>query len=348
MANRKYGSHDRRQIVSKASDPGSRKMNELPPHRVLCGSTLYRFEDRSLHIGHSSGFFSNVTVTLLALCDLLNDGLEVEQIHYRYSFATYRGAEQPIYDHDLYPEYFALNRSMRLPDPLPRRFVDHHGLYDELDYKCLNMLVRRYFTPSPRINDIVSGWETKYGFDGSKTIGVCYRGTDKQREVTLAQPSAFLEATRRIVQSHPECRVLIQTDQLQVRDLFLREFGDCCWYLEEMPVTGGGFALQHLSSSERGVDRFIFGQRIVATALMLSKCAHLVNHTGNMGFWIALLRGHYGSAIQFGPGGRILTPVRRRWHNARNEFLRYVNYYSRPANVIDKMRRMLVGLFRGT
>jgi hypothetical protein len=295
-----------------------------PAHRVLGHYALYRFEDRSLHLGWHSGFFSNNTVALWSLCELLKDRLVVDRIHYLFGFSAYRNCDQPIYEYDLYPDYFTPDSAVTLPDPQLIRFVNHHGLYHELNHEWLNPLLNRYFSPSEGIRRIVDAWKVKYRFDGSRTIGVCYRGTDKGTEVKLADPRAYLNVTRNLLKKHPDYRVMIQTDQQQVRDLFLREFGDCCWFIEELPVTSGQASLAHISTRERGVDRHQFGLRILASALLLADCNQLVNHTGNMGLWIALFRGHREHAVQFGATGRLSTPFRRRWHHRRRALTRCV------------------------
>jgi hypothetical protein len=301
-----------------------------PAHRLVGHYAIYRRADASLHLGWNSGFFSNNTTALWSICDLLKQGLPVEKVEYRFCFSAYRSLAQPIYEYDLYPDYFTPDFTIDLPDPAFLSRVNHHGYYHDLEFGWLTPLLKRYFTPSERVRQILSQWREKYHFDPTRTIGVCYRGTDKGTEVRLAQPRKYLELARQLLQRHPDHRILIQTDQAQVRDLFVREFGSACWYLDEMPVTQGDDSLAHLSTAERGVDCYEFGLRILATTLLLSECDQLINHTGNLGLWIALFRGHHQGAWQFGATGKLCTEARRRWGERRRAWLQFLRDCRRP------------------
>jgi hypothetical protein len=293
-------------------------------YRVLSQFALYRYVDRSLHLGWNAGFFSNNTVILWAICDLLRDRLPIDSIQFRFCFSAYRSPEQSLYQYDLYPDYFTQDSAIRLPDRPIARSVHQHGLYYDLDFDWLNPVLQRYFSPALGIRQLVTALKAKYHFDGRRTIGVCYRGTDKGSEVRLAQPREYLKLTQRLLKRHSDCRVLIQTDQEQVRDLFLRELPEQSWFIEEMPVTSGSTSLADVSDCDRGVDRYEFGRRILATALLLAECDYLVDHTGNMGLWLALFRGHHDNLYQFGATGHLSTPLRRRlsrWRRALPDIL---------------------------
>jgi hypothetical protein len=307
-------------------------------YRTVRSFALYRTDDRSLHLSANSGFFSNNTVGLRSLCDALRAGLVVDRIYYLFCFGDYRTSEQPIYEYDLYPDYFTHNPEVWLPDPGEIGFIPHHGYYSNLGYNWLNPLLHRYYSPAPRVREIVADWKSKYGFDSGRTIGVFYRGTDKGTEVKLARPRAYLDLTRTLLKRHPDYRVLIQTDQQQVREMFVDELGDRCWYIEEMPVTRGQSSVAHLSVDERGLDSYQFGLRILAATLLFSECAQIVNYTGNMGLWVALYRGHWNNAWQFGATGKLCTPFRQRLHRQRQIILQFLNDCRHPHRLIDKIQ----------
>jgi len=256
----------------------------------------------TLCCGHNAGFFSNCTVTLWNLAEVLQAGQPWPQrIDFSRAFSAYRS---PLGEGaDLYPVFFEPPRTA-MPDGrrrLPR--VKHHGLYRFVPYGSLAPIMEHYFRPSVAVRSLEQHLIERHGIDLARTIAVVYRGTDKVAEVRLAEPEAYLAQTRTLLARHPAHRVLIQTDERAVRDLFCETFGDRCFFLPEMPVSGGGIAVHDLADEALQMHRTDFGALLVAVTHLLSRAAIVVNHTGNMALWICLWRGHCRGVEQFDDTG---------------------------------------------
>ncbi|WP_156815457.1 hypothetical protein [Pseudanabaena sp. PCC 6802] len=167
--------------------------------------------------------------------------------------------------------------------------------------------MQKYFNLSSHILDIQSALIEKYKFDPAKIIAVVYRGTDKYQEVNLANPQLYLNKAEAILKQNTGFKVLIQTDQKQVRDLFIDRFGEQCLFFEEMSVTEGKIGLHLLDEDCLGLNKFEFGKTILAVTHLIAKCKFIVNHTGNMALWICLFRGNARNMFQFDRKGNFVS-----------------------------------------
>jgi hypothetical protein len=279
----------------------------VPGPMELGDRGLYDIQDGTLVCRHDSGFFSICSVALRNVAEVLQrTGRLPRRIDFSRTFKAFRNTEQSRSAADMYPVFFAAGPAGSAAEAsrLPR--VKHHGLYQRIDHRAFAPVLRRYFQPSPHARAIQSQWIDRYRIEPGRTIAVVYRGTDKGTEVALASPEAYVEQTRAILGRHPDFRILIQTDELAVRDLFVGEFGSRCFFIEDLPVSGGRVVVHDLDDAALGLDRGEWGVMLVAVTELLSRMAHVVNHTGNMALWICLWRGHCRGVAQFAQSGRLV------------------------------------------
>jgi hypothetical protein len=273
----------------------------------LSHAGLYSVQDGTLFCGHQSGFFSTCSVTLWHIAEVLERTGEMpRRIDFSRAFRWFRNAEQTRDACDMYPLFFrpgAVDATRGLTW-LPR--VRYHGLYRWIDYRRFGLVMERYFQPSEKARAFQSQWIARYGIDPDKTIAVVYRGTDKSTELALASPRAYVDQARKILERHPDFRILIQTDELSVRDLFVEEFGSRCFFIDAMPVSRHGVVVHELDDASLQRDRGEFGVMLVAVTELLSRAAFVVNHTGNLALWVCLWRGHSRGVVQFDSTGGLV------------------------------------------
>lgn len=267
----------------------------------------YNLRDGTLFCSFQSGFFSTCSVTLWHIAEVLKRTGEMpRRIDFTQAFRWFRNAEQTSEASDMYPLFFSPGAvdATRGLTWLPR--VRYHGLYCWIDYQRFNLVMQRYFQPSDKARAFQSKWIARYGIDLAKTIAVIYRGTDKSTELALASPLAYVDRARTILERHPDFRILIQTDELAVRDLFAEEFGSRCFFIEDMPVSRLGVVVHELDDAALQRDRGEFGVMLVAVTELLSRAAFVVNHTGNLALWVCLWRGHSRGVVQFDSTGGLV------------------------------------------
>ncbi len=228
---------------------------------------------------------------------LHNSGITPTGLSIRKGFAAWRTPE--LIEKDLYPFLFRTDASCAIPADVKVRKFDHHARYGRLRLDLLTPFIHRWFLPAAPVVEYGESLLRSSNLNPDKTIVVLYRGTDKSSEVYLARPEEYLAQAIRLLHENPDFRVLIQTDQEQVRDLFVRELGPRCFYFPELPVTSGTKVLHQLSQSELPLSRLQFAQSLIAVCQIVSTCRHLINHTGNMALWSVLYREHTRHMLQF-------------------------------------------------
>jgi hypothetical protein len=152
-------------------------------------------------------------------------------------------------------------------------------------------------------NEIVN----KYQIDFDNTIGVCYRGTDKRKEVVVADPSEYVECVKKIIKNNPTMRVMIQTDQTQARDLFLNSFGNKCFFIEEMTTTESDKAIHFVVPENKKLD---LAKTLEVSVRILSKCKYVVNCCSNVAWAISGYRGNAIGMWQFDYKGELVEPYK--------------------------------------
>lgn len=285
-------------------------MNTILPHE-----NTYSKESNTLHCNWNYGFFSNCSVTLWGLIDLYNTHIMPDHIDFSGGFSYYRSKSQIKDRTDLYNIFFATDTDLDIEYSGVISKHDHHGIYGNYDYENYGRFIRKYFRPSKAIDLLQNQLSKAYNICFEETIVVYYRGTDKQIEVDCADPSHYLAATENILKTAPESRILIQTDQQQVRDMYLKHFGHRCFYFHELPVTKSNTGI-HVSLAESRVKSHDFAMLFLAVTGLMSKCKHILVHKGNVPAWICLLRGHAVGVTQIDPE-ELLYPVRRSYHIQR-------------------------------
>ncbi len=262
--------------------------------------TRAHVDDRTnqISITHSQGFFSNCTVTLWALTRLYPSE--------RFMKVDWRCQDQWRNDDqvgkNLFDLYFHPNRYLDTHALANLPPINHHGVYRDLRFDKLTPYMENYFVPSERVREKMDELVRKYKIDYSNTIGVCYRGTDKFTELVPVPPHYYVDEIRRLIKKNPRLRVLLQTDQEQVRDIFMRDLGERVFYLSELPVTKSLIGAHKISREDRGISNFEFGITLIAVVNILAKCRYVVTHTGNVSLWIYLYRGNASNTCQLRPG----------------------------------------------
>lgn len=127
----------------------------------------------------------------------------------------------------------------------------------------------------------------KYNVNLETTLAVCIRGTDKSKEIKLASTQTWIDKTKEYLNKYSIDRILIQTDETEVKDTFQREFGEKCFFFEELETTSTKVVMHHVYADTQKTE---FIKNIDVACRVISKCKYLISHTGNMGCAIIYYR----------------------------------------------------------
>ena len=254
-------------------------------------------EKNRLDVIANEGFFANCWVTLWSLTRT-------------YPSARYMKVNWTAQDlwrnndqagKNLFDLYFHPNSDLDTHALANVPHIYPHGVYRDLEFDKLNPYISNYFAPSEIVRNKINDLVNKYKIDYDNTIGVWYRGTDKFTELTPVPPRYYVAEIQRLIRKNPRLRVLLQTDQEQIRDIFVREFGEQVFYLSELPVTKSLIGIHHISTEERGTSNFEFGTTLLAVINIVAKCRYVVTYTGCIGLWTYLYRGNAQNTCQLRP-----------------------------------------------
>lgn len=270
-----------------AHDEGSKPLRSAGDKRGY-------FVDNTFHLTHDAGFFSMCSVGLAELC---REKTPTSAVFANKAFSNFgKDTGKNPWDFYFRQPREDISAPFSEKNPFGRR-LRHHSDYTTLPLKRVRQHMARYFYPGDEVKRIEAELVAKYAIKPSRTITVCYRGTDKGTEIAIADPEVYLEKTRALLKRHPRSRVLVQTDQSQVRDFLMNNLGDCAFYIDEMPVTETSTAIHQVINQHQQVS---FGQTLLAAVLIMASTKHLVTHTGNMALWTVLYRGHVRGVTQLG------------------------------------------------
>jgi hypothetical protein len=142
---------------------------------------------------------------------------------------------------------------------------------------------------------LVSALTEKYQIISDETIALNYRGTDKHTEIKIWPPEDYWSELQPLIDANPNCRILIQTDQRQVREYFVEKLGSRCFFFDELPVTEGDLGIHKILDT----SKMTFGLYLLAMVIIMARCKYLITHTGNVAYWTLLYRGNSNNVRQF-------------------------------------------------
>lgn len=250
-------------------------------------SNIYISFMNLLKITHNAGFFSCFSKRLEGIVWFFNTYKHLpDHVDSSEQFSLYKENDSD----DLAPLYFK-DRDTSLTYHQAVHF--HNDMqffnYATLDFHGLAPVIKKYFHPSDQVAAIVSAYEKKYAINYDTTCAVFYRGNDKSTETGIAPYDIFITKAREMKKQVPGITFLVQSDETEFVDLFLKEFPNSV-VIDEVPhMSKKNSSISH--ELPRG-QRSQFGVKFFAAVLVVSKCKYLVTHSGNCGLWAVLYRGN--------------------------------------------------------
>lgn len=253
------------------------------------------FREGVLYHGWNGGFFSCLSLCLWNLVFLYAKYKIVPaRIDFSRAFKLFKTAEQLNGRVDVYPLLFK-------PMPVPAELrtdvlLKHHTFYNKVDIKRMSAWILRFFTPADSIRALQEKLCCKYNIDMNNTLAVWARGTDKASEVKNSSVDNYCKKCEEILRKKPGLRIWIQTDQKQYQDYFLEKFPLNSFAIDELPTTEKSIGMHNDKAFE--IDKFQYGEYLLAVAHLMAQCNTVVTHTGNIGYWKALYRGNLENFYQ--------------------------------------------------
>lgn len=258
--------------------------------------------EKTVVSNHNHGFFSNCSVRLDCIIHYYNNNnFELpEKVDTSQSFIKYK---EPGTDVDVTFEYFEHyeNVDVNICNKNNVDYIENYQYdnYKTLDYCDIVPFVKKYFTPSIQIKQIINDIESKYSIDFYENICcLFYRGNDKISETALSSYQDIVYRAKQLLVENPNIKFLIQSDETEFIQTMKAEFplNHICFNDE----------IRHINKENTSVDatfsdkNYIFSKYYLAITIIMSKCKYVIcGSSGNCSIWIALYRENADNMMQY-------------------------------------------------
>ena len=260
----------------------------------------------SLIVRHNAGFFSCCSKKLTAIVDFINSNKKLPDIVDSSSqFSLYKINKSGDITYDYFEHYNNVT-NVSCDTPIDYHWEHQFKDYSELQYERICPIVKKYFTSSKQIRQIITDMEQKYTIDYSNICVLFYRGNDKNKETKICGYEEYIDKTRSIGENNPSIQFLIQSDETEFIELFTSTFPNNSFYFKD--------EIRHMKKCNSTVDKamrnknYVFSKYYLATTIIMSRCKYIVCGSGNCSIWIMLYRGNSKNMYQ-NLNGRWITSV---------------------------------------
>ena len=239
-----------------------------------------------------AGFFSVCSFILLHIMYCINDrGQLPDMVDSSDQFDLYKpGALTDVTYH-----FFEHYRNVHVVPAITTAvhnfncWTSQYDSYATLDFKNLVPIVKKYFSPSVLVQAKIAKLKDTYGVDPSCTIGVHYRGTDKQVETQTPEFEVFYLKMRELSEQNPDCKILLQTDTAQFVDYIRSKDLKNVVMFEDIKPSYTTKGVHNENSKEQNYKDM---QILLPSLYIMSTCRHIVCGSGNCPLWMMFFRGH--------------------------------------------------------
>ena len=285
-----------------------------------------------IKITHNAGFFSCCSVKLHEIVKFINLNKRLpDTVDSSKQFKLYKNDKNKDKDKDITLHYFETYNNVTdvtdVTDVNIKHHINYHHTdqfknYSNLDYKCIIPLIKKYFSPSVEINEIVNTIENKYNIVHDNTLAVYYRGTDKYRETKLSPFVAFYKQIIEIVNKNKNIKILLQTDSAKFIDYISSKNLENVVIIDENKTSYVNKGIHNEETTDTNYyDMFNF----LSTILILSKCKYIICSSGNCSIWTMLYRGNNKNVIQY---------LKGMWYGGATPVARKIKYIRRRRRFI--------------
>lgn len=253
----------------------------------------------ALIITHNAGFFSCCSVKLHYIVDYINANKALPLIvDSSQQFNMYKINKTNDITFDYFEHYDKLD-TIEFDKVVSINYNHDHQYidYSHLDFKYLTPLIKKYFSTSNDITNIINTLEQKYNLDYDNICVLFYRGNDKRSEINMCGYDEYIKYTTMIIDKHPGVKFLIQSDETGFIDTMTKTFPTTSFYFKD--------EIRHMNKCNNTVDRvfreqnYIFSKYYLGITIIMSKCKYIICGSGNCDIWIMLYRGNADNVYQY-------------------------------------------------
>jgi hypothetical protein len=246
---------------------------------------------------HNAGFFSCCSVKLHMIVSYINNNLKLPNlVDSSNSFDWYK---KNLETKDITYEYFEHYDNitdMTVNYPIKYNHDYQFFNYSHIDYNNIIPIIKKYFSPSKEILNIIEKIELKYKLNYNNICVLFFRGNDKVTETELPNYNDYLIYINIILKNNPDILFLIQSDETEFIEFISEKFPKNSFYFKD--------EIRHMkrkiSTVDYNKDRIDeFSKNYLAITIIMSKCKYIICGSGNCSIWIMFYRGNNENVYQF-------------------------------------------------
>lgn len=268
-------------------------------------------EEGGLRITHNAGFFSCCSIRLESIIRYY------QEHHHRLPTSVDSSRQFEWYkpfsnmDGDVTFEYFRHynetihnnhnNNVSSMDFPTASFAHDHEDQfmdYRNVPYHHIRPFIETYFALAPGILELVSMIRTKYHLRPHEVCAVFYRGNDKAGETTLCSHDDMFAQVRPLVEAHPSCRILLQSDETEFLQQGIATFPNHAFFFRDeiRHIYRNRHATVDSLSRDMNVS---FSKYFLAIVYIMAQCRWIVCTSGNCSLFTMYYRGHAQNVRQY-------------------------------------------------
>jgi hypothetical protein len=281
---------------------------------------------QNLKIVHNYGFFSDCSIRLHGIIEYFNsertlpDDVDTTDMFgwYKLTLSQNDSVIETQTNKELiqditfeyfthYSEYENINNTNMIDYVESYQYAN----YSKLKYDDIVPFIKKYFSPSIEIQNIITNIEKKYSLSIEQTSesivrlskeldynNICvlyYRGNDKNTETQICGYDEYVLLAQDMLKKHPDICFLIQSDETEFIEEMTLLFPNSFYFKEE---------IRHMPRQLTTVDMVmrenidIFSKNYLAITIIMSKCKYIICGSGNCSIWIMLYRGNSNNVYQ--------------------------------------------------
>ena len=254
-------------------------------------------------ITHNAGFFSCCSIKLTKIVEFINLNNKLPDIvDSSQQFQWYKNKNK---NKDITFDYFqdykdisniCIIKPINYHDGPKWESQNQFTNYANLHYNGIIPLIKKYFSPSLEINNIINNIEAKYNLIYENICVLFYRGNDKNRETLKCSYDEYFFYANQIIAKNPKIIFLIQSDETEFIEFISNKFPDNSFFFKD--------EIRHMKKCNNTVDiimkcsNYEFSKKYLAITIIMSKCKYIICGSGNCDIWIMFYRGNNNNVIQ--------------------------------------------------
>ncbi len=237
----------------------------------------------SLEIEHHFGFFSCSSMILHKIIEYYNNTKKLpDNLITKNCYTTYKNIYNTDITYFYFKHYNGISDNIIYNQDIDFKHWYEYKNYTSLDFEGIIPFIKKYFTPTDNILNIIKNIENKYNLDYDNICVLFFKGKNKYNNVELPSHDEYIKYAKHVLSINPDIKFLIKSDETNFILEMAKEFTNNIIFDNDIQENNFEYSLKYL-----------------AITIIMSKCKYIICNSCNRSMWIFFYRGNTENVIQF-------------------------------------------------